>query len=167
MLTKRTFLIGLSVLFFFVQCTVAQQMSQKQSTNHKTSTKVFKNPKGVAIKGYDPVAYFTDNRPVKGKAEFRYKYKNAIWWFKNEKHLKMFKKNSNRYMPQYGGYCSYGISHKKGLVEADPTKWKIIDGKLYLLGVKKVVDKIWLKDPQKNIDIGDSVWQNVYAKHSK
>jgi YHS domain-containing protein len=63
-----------------------------------------KNWKGLAIKGYDPVAYFTLSKPVEGKKEFEYKWQDAIWRFANEDHLKLFKSDPEKYAPQYGGY---------------------------------------------------------------
>lgn len=63
-----------------------------------------KNWLGVAIKGYDPVAYFTFGKPVKGKKAFEYKWKEAKWRFANEQHLKLFKTDPEKYAPQYGGY---------------------------------------------------------------
>ena len=63
-----------------------------------------KNWRDVAIKGYDPVAYFNLNKPVKGKKEFEYKWQDARWRFANEDHLKLFKSDPEKYAPQYGGY---------------------------------------------------------------
>jgi hypothetical protein len=63
-----------------------------------------KNPEGLAIKGYDPVAYFTLGKPVKGKNMFEHKWQDAIWRFANEDHLNLFKSNPEKYAPQYGGY---------------------------------------------------------------
>ena len=63
-----------------------------------------KNWAGVAIKGYDPVAYFKLSKPVKGKKEFEYKWKDAVWRFANENHLNLFKSDPETYAPQYGGY---------------------------------------------------------------
>ena len=59
---------------------------------------------GVAVKGYDPVAYFTDAKPVKGRAEFEYHWQGAEWRFANAKHLELFKATPEKYAPQYGGY---------------------------------------------------------------
>ena len=63
-----------------------------------------KNSRGVAIKGYDPVAYFTLSKPVEGKKEFEYKWQDATWRFANEDHLRLFKSDPEKYAPQYGGY---------------------------------------------------------------
>ena len=63
-----------------------------------------KNWKGLAIKGYDPVAYFELGKPVKGKSEFEYKWEGAKWRFSNSEHLNLFMANPEKYAPQYGGY---------------------------------------------------------------
>jgi len=62
------------------------------------------NDEGIAIKGYDPVAYFTLNRPVKGQKEYQFEWNNAKWLFANKEHLTMFQMNPGRFAPQYGGY---------------------------------------------------------------
>lgn len=71
-------------------------------SSHITPVNV--NADGVAIKGYDPVAYFTDGHPVKGKEEFQYEWHNAKWRFASREHLDLFQKNPEKYAPQYGGY---------------------------------------------------------------
>jgi YHS domain-containing protein len=159
-LLKKIFLITLCSLFFFLEYAAAQQHNLSDSTNNKTSIKIFKDENGIAIKGYDPVAYFTENAALNGKPEFSYKYNNAVWQFINEKHLKMFEKNPGKYIPQYGGYCAYGISHKAWLVKTDPTAWKIVDGKLYF-NLDKSYNKAWMKDPWKNIAVGNTVWNKL------
>ena len=63
-----------------------------------------KNWKGVAVKGYDPVAYFTVGTPMQGKKEFEYKWKGAKWRFSKAEHLDLFQSNPEKYAPQYGGY---------------------------------------------------------------
>ena len=84
-----------------------------------------------AIEGYDPVAYFLQKKPVRGSKKFIYKWKGANWYFSKEKHLKLFKKNSKKYAPQYGGYCAYAVS-KGYTASIDPKAWDIYKGKLYL-----------------------------------
>ena len=85
----------------------------------------------VAIEGYDPVAYFTDGRPVKGSAAFSFPFDEAVYYFANAEHQKMFAADPDRYAPQFSGYCAAGLS--MGVkVEADPEAWVISDGKLYV-----------------------------------
>jgi YHS domain-containing protein len=86
----------------------------------------------VAIKGYDPVAYFTEDRAVKGSENFSHTWLGADWNFSSEKHKKLFSENPVQYAPQYGGHCSDGISYGVTTTNIDPEAWRIIDGKLYL-----------------------------------
>ncbi len=118
--------------------------------------KIDKDMNGVAIEGYDPVAYFTDGKPVMGKAEYSYKWSDAQWNFANEKHLEMFKENPDKYAPQYGGFCSFAITEDT-CGHTDPTAWKIVDGKLYLT-TNKEVEKMWEKDEMGNIKKGNENW---------
>jgi len=86
---------------------------------------------GVAIQGYDTVAYFTQNRAVEGKPEYSYTWQDARWFFLSPEHRDMFAKDPQAFAPRYGGYCSGGMALGRKS-RSDPTAWKIIDGKLYL-----------------------------------
>ncbi len=86
----------------------------------------------VAIKGYDPVAYFTEQRAVQGTENISHTWLGAEWKFSNEKHKKLFTENPVQYAPQYGGHCSDGIAYGVTTTNIDPEAWRIIDGKLYL-----------------------------------
>ncbi|HSI59628.1 MAG TPA: YHS domain-containing (seleno)protein [Ideonella sp.] len=99
----------------------------------------------TAILGYDPVAYFTDGKPVKGLDSFATEWMGARWKFASQAHLDQFKASPEKYAPQYGGYCAYGVSQDH-LVNIEPDKFKIIDGKLYL-NYDAGVQQTWIKDP--------------------
>lgn len=86
----------------------------------------------VAIKGYDPVAYFTEQRAVKGKDGIAHSWLGAEWQFSSDKHKKMFSENPVKYAPQYGGFCADGVAYEETTSNIDPQAWRIIDGKLYL-----------------------------------
>jgi YHS domain-containing protein len=122
-------------------------------------TKIDKNKMGVAINGYDPVAYFTDSKSEMGMKEFSYKWNGAEWYFSNKNHLEMFKKNPDKYAPQYGGFCAFGLSKDK-LSSSDPTAWQIVDGKLYLCTNDKV-HKMWQKDIKGNVKKADKNWSKM------
>ncbi|MBO1909476.1 hypothetical protein J4G37_32215 [Microvirga sp. 3-52] len=87
---------------------------------------------GVAIKGYDPVAYFTEGRPMKGSEEFTYEWLGTPWHFANRQHLEMFMSDPAKYAPQYGGYCVGEVAYAGITSNIDPEAWRILDGKLYL-----------------------------------
>jgi YHS domain-containing protein len=87
----------------------------------------------LAIKGYDPVAYFTDGKPMPGRPEFEYEWDEHLWRFSSEEHRELFKANPVRYAPQFGNYCAMALSLGQ-IVEANPENWLITDGKLYVFG---------------------------------
>lgn len=118
----------------------------------------------VAIRGYDPVAYHTEMKPVKGEPAYAHEYNNAIWQFTSDENLKLFRDDPDRYAPEYGGYCAYAMS-KGYVVSTDPAAWTIDRGKLYLnysLGVRKT----WLKDVPGYVAKADVNWRekNSQAK---
>ena len=86
----------------------------------------------VAIKGYDPVAYFTMRKAVKGSDEHAQDWLGAEWHFANAEHRNLFASNPVKYAPQYGGHCADGIAYQEKTANIDPEAWNIIDGKLYL-----------------------------------
>ncbi|WHO80610.1 YHS domain-containing (seleno)protein [Rhizobium leguminosarum] len=86
----------------------------------------------VAIKGYDPVAYFTENQAIEGSETYSYHWLGATWYFASARNRDLFKGDPSRYAPQYGGYCADGVSFGTVTTNIDPKAWRIIDGKLYL-----------------------------------
>ena len=86
----------------------------------------------VAIKGYDPVAYFTQNDAVKGSEEFSYRWLGATWHFASAENRDLFASAPVKYAPQYGGHCADGVSFGTVTTNIDPKAWRIIEGKLYL-----------------------------------
>jgi YHS domain-containing protein len=88
---------------------------------------------GIAIDGYDPVAYFTDNRAVKGSERYSYEWLGTPWHFANDQHRELFRSDPMKYAPQYGGYCAGEVAGSGSTtVNIDPEAFKNIDGKLYL-----------------------------------
>ena len=87
---------------------------------------------GVAILGYDPVAYFTDSAAVKGSEQFSYDWLGTPWHFASKMHQESFKSDPAKYAPQFGGYCAGEVTHEGITINIDPEAWRIIDGKLYL-----------------------------------
>ena len=87
----------------------------------------------LAIKGYDPVAYFTDGHPVQGLRDFEYVWDDHVYRFASAEHLNMFKADPVRYAPQFGNFCAMALA-KGQVVVADPENWLISDGKLYVFG---------------------------------
>jgi YHS domain-containing protein len=113
-----------------------------------------------AVSGYDTVAFFTDNKAVKGSKEFSFRYQGADWYFSSAEHLALFKAEPQKYAPQYGGHCAWAVSEKSTKVAADPDFWKIVDGKLYLNYNDDVQEK-WLKDIAGHIQQADKNWPAI------
>ena len=114
---------------------------------------------GVAIKGYDPVAYFTDDKPVKGSPAHRFFYQGVTYEFVSAAHRKAFVAEPEKYVPQFGGFCAYGTAtgHK---ADIDPAAFSIVDGKLYLNYNTKVRDK-WAQDEPGYIQKATEAWPTV------
>jgi YHS domain-containing protein len=117
---------------------------------------------GYAIKGYDPVAYFTEGGPRKGKPEFKAEYKGAKWLFASAGNKALFEADPAKYAPAYGGYCAYGVSQNY-LVKIVPDAWAIRGDKLYL-NYDKSVQKTWAAKPEKYINQADKNWPGLIAK---
>jgi YHS domain-containing protein len=86
----------------------------------------------VAIRGYDPVAYFTQNEAVEGTAQYAYHWLGATWHFSSARNRDIFMRDPAKYAPQYGGYCADGVSLGTVTTNIDPKAWRIIEGKLYI-----------------------------------
>ena len=112
-----------------------------------------------AIEGYDPVAYFTEQRPVKGDSDFSFEWRDAKWLFSSQENLDKFKENPERYAPQYGGYCAYAVAKGK-TAGIDPDQWTIVDGKLYL-NYSASINKKWLEKRDQFIIDGDQNWPEL------
>jgi YHS domain-containing protein len=120
---------------------------------------VNKTPDGLAIKGYDPVAYITQGTPLPGLAENEFVWKGARWRFASSEHRAMFRLNPEKYAPQYGGYCAYAVSQGK-TADIDPFAWTIVGGKLYL-NLDKDVQDLWEKDREAYIRKADENWPGL------
>ena len=119
-----------------------------------------KDGKGVAIKGYDPVAYFTQSKPVKGSPTFAHQWMGATWWFASAEDRDQFAAQPEKFAPQFGGYCAYGVS-KNHTVSIDPEAWRIVEGKLYL-NYSKGVQETWVKDVPGNIKAAEENWPKLH-----
>ncbi|WP_072999850.1 YHS domain-containing (seleno)protein [Mariniphaga anaerophila] len=87
---------------------------------------------GLAIDGYDPVCYFTQNKAVKGKLAIYYKYKGVLYNFANQENREKFVASPEKWEPQYGGWCAYALGDSGEKVKINPETFKIVNGKLYL-----------------------------------
>lgn len=116
---------------------------------------------GAAIDGADPVAYFTEGRPVEGKREFSAQWNGASWRFASAANRDLFLADPERYAPQYGGYCAWAVSQGY-TASSDPDNWRIVDGKLYL-NYSQSVQKDWEQDIPANITKADANWPKIQS----
>jgi len=149
--STRYFIFGVTALLVFV-VVLPQAVSAKDPIN-----KTFLGNK--AIKGYDPVVYFTDGKPVEGKKEFAHEWMDAKWYFATAANRDLFKADPEKYAPRYGGYCAYAVAMGK-TADIDPNAWKIVDGKLYLNYNQEIQAK-WLEDVPGYIQKADMNWPGV------
>lgn len=113
----------------------------------------------TAIHGYDPVAYFTDAKPVPGKENFELEWMGATWRFATADHREAFKSAPEKYAPVYGGYCAYAVSQGH-VADIDPHAWSIVGGKLYLNYSQDVQNK-WKADIPGYVTKADKNWPDV------
>lgn len=118
---------------------------------------------GLALQGYDPVAYFTDAKPVMGKPEFQSTVEGAVYRFASAEHKATFDADPARYAPQFGGWCAYAASIDR-LSPIDPAYWEIVDGRLILQHNQRASD-LWHKDPANNLRKADANWPGLVKKH--
>ncbi len=116
----------------------------------------------LAIRGADPVAYFTEGGAVAGSPEFEYEWNGATWRFSSEANMQAFAADPEAYAPQYGGYCAKALS-EGNLASIDPRAWSIVDGKLYLNYSLEVQDQ-WVSDIPGNIEKADAFWPSVLGE---
>jgi YHS domain-containing protein len=114
---------------------------------------------GLAIRGADPVAYFTEAAAVKGSADYEYEWNGVTWRFSSAENRDLFANDPEAYAPQYGGYCAKAVS-EGNLASIDPDSWKVEDGKLYL-NYSAGVQRQWLEDVSGNIALADAQWDGV------
>lgn len=144
----RSLAIFVGLIFFAIPALVAAASASQNL-----------GAQGVAIHGYDPVAYFADGKAVKGSAKFNHKTGDATYHFASAKHRDMFSKEPAKYTPQFGGYCAMGASMGKKF-DVDPQAWHIVDGKLYL-NLNKDVQKKWLSDVPGHLKQADEKWAEI------
>jgi len=114
----------------------------------------------LMLRGHDPVAYFTDGRPVPGRPEIKAEHRGVTYRFATEDHRRLFTANAEKYLPQYGGFCSWGVAQGK-LFDVDPVNgWKVVDGKLYL-NFNGDIHKVWEGDPAGFISKANRNWPGL------
>src|SRR3954468_20655908 len=148
----------LALLYFYLSLGSATLLAQTKPLLNLNQNK-------VAIQGYDPLAFFTDNKAVKGRPEFKSAHSGATYYFASAAHKTLFDQDPAKYEPAFGGYCSYGVSRNK-LVEIDPEAFSIVNGKL-LLQYSKSVRSDFNKDAQGNLAKANRNWPGFVEKKAR
>jgi YHS domain-containing protein len=159
---RRTLLVT-SLLAAFAVTVATPLTAQAQEQNSTAAVNL--DTQGMALHGYDPVAYFTLKAATLGKAAYTTTYEGAIYRFASKDNLEKFKAHPAQYAPQFGGFCAMGVVLGKKL-NGDPQVWRVVDGKLYL-NVNKDVQKRWLDDVPGHIVKAGEVWPQIQNKAPK
>jgi YHS domain-containing protein len=155
-----------SLFFALVSLTVVMLANGASAEMGKMS-KMNKMSNGTEISapvmgGYDPVSYFKMGKPMRGSGYHTATYNGGTYLFANKENKGKFMANPEKYAPQFGGYCAYGVSVGKKFY-SDPNIWKIVDGKLYL-NLDKNIQKKWNEDISGHITKADSNWMKIEHK---
>lgn len=149
-----------SNLFLILSLTLAAPESANAADLVNTS-----GASGVALNGYDPVAFFTKKKPVNGNFQITAKHRGATYFFSSEKHKAMFGKNPDMYAPQCGGFCAFGVS-VGALFPVDINTWQVRNNKLYL-NLNPDILKMFNKDLDGNVAKAMKNWPALSAKHGR
>jgi len=152
MINRRKIVTGAIALSSVFAFGLTSAIAAKPEVYSSSSTK-------VAINGYDPVAYFTMKKPVKGNASHSTKWNGASWHFSSSENLALFVGSPKKYAPQFGGYCAFAVSYGS-TAPTEPEAWTIVDGKLYL-NYSLSIRKRWSKDIPGNIKKANANWPGV------
>jgi len=144
----------LSALFVFVMATAYGVTPGNGSQTEVVAALNLQH--GVALRGYDPVAYVTEAKPIAGNPAISYQWQGATWLFATQKHREAFKADPARYAPQFGGYCAFAVAQGT-TADGDPHQWAIVDGKLYVNN-NAIAKKLWDQNRPANIAAGDRNW---------
>jgi YHS domain-containing protein len=120
---------------------------------------------GLALQGYDPVAYFTDKKPVEGDKHISSTYQGATYYFSTGQHKQVFDADPAKYEPQFGGFCAYAVS-QNSTASIGPEFWSIIDGRLFLQHNQKAVN-LWNQDIPGHLKDADKNWPGINDKNGK
>ncbi len=145
---------------FILMITFAYTQTSINKTKHANTEK------NIAIDGYDPVAYFTQNKAIKGNKKFAVSVDGIIYYCSSQVNKDLLVKTPTKYEPQYGGWCAYAMGAKGTKVEIDPETFKIKDGKLYLFYNKTFTNTLplWNKDEVNLKTKADENWKIILSK---
>jgi YHS domain-containing protein len=158
-MTHRFYRFVFVAVLLFVAMGLALAPTQVSA---QTKPLVNADTNGVGLHGYDPVAYFTDGKAVKGDPQYHSKYDGATYYFQSADDKAAFDKEPQRYVPQYGGYCAMAMTMGK-LEDGDPNYFFVYDGKLFLQRNEKA-HMMFSKDPEGNRKKADENWSRLQSQ---
>jgi YHS domain-containing protein len=160
-------MIHKSILRRFTQfaCLLVLTAGLAAQAHAQSKTLLNLDKSGLAVQGYDVVAYFTDGKPAKGNAQFASSYGGGTYHFASAEHKATFDKEPAKYAPQFGGYCAWAVS-KNSLAKIEPDAFQIVGGRLLLQYDKSIRDK-FSKDTAGNLVKADGNWPGLVAKKGK
>lgn len=147
-------------IFLFLAFTFGAPQGRADEADRSAPTNI--DTAGVAIGGYDPVAYFEIGGKALGSPDFTAKHEGATYHFANAEHRDLFRADPARYAPQFGGYCAYGVRVGRKF-DIDPDAFQIVDNRLFLL-LNPGTQMVWRINRSENIDIADRIWPVIRAK---
>jgi YHS domain-containing protein len=148
-----------SLLSFLAATVSAAVFAPAYALDPASTAPVNLDKAGVALRGHDPVGYFTAAKPVPGTSAFQSKWEGATYQFATAANKTAFDAEPAKYAPKYGGFCAYAASQGYK-ADADPNAWKIVDGKLYV-NYNKAVGLAWQARQTAFIEAGDKNWPKV------
>lgn len=159
MISKTTTMQAKKLVYFWaiVFAVVFSLLAMSTATFAANGVNVYSNE--LAIEGYDPVAYFTQNKAVKGSSNIITEHQGNKWAFSSEEHKKLFAATPEKYLPQYGGFCAFAAS-KGSIAPVDPKAWSIVNDKLYL-NYSLQVRELWLPNKTQLIVDADKNWPSL------
>jgi YHS domain-containing protein len=160
----RLVIVMLGMLFLFTGCASRGAYVEGEGENGRYFVNTDEN--GVALQGgHDPVAFFTEGKPVKGASRFEARHEGARYWFASEANLRTFEADPHKYTPAYGGYCGYAASVNR-ISPIDVKHFQIIDGRLVLQHNQKALD-LWNQNVPANIAKADSNWPSLFERNAR
>jgi len=155
---KSTLILFTILLFGFAGGNISMAQSIGYDLKHCNLNK------GLALQGYDPVAYFTENKAVEGSENINHTLEGVTYYFKSAKNRQLFIKKPQQYAPQYGGYCAYAMADGDKVI-IDPETFKIIDGKLFLYYNFRFTNTLesWNKDQINLLPKANTAWAKIVS----
>ena len=158
--TSKTMLPLAALLLTLASVALTGTLAADESTSASNGLTLAGGP--LAIHGYDAVAYFTTGEPRRGLAKYSAKHAGVAYRFASKENLKTFKRDPEKYAPQFGGFCAYGVSVGKKF-DGDPEVFKVVDGKLYF-NLNPDIKATWEKDVPGNIAKAGRQWREIHDK---